>query len=111
MEVNLKMALWLYTRVTGAIITYRSVVWWSTTQQVGVKRLLNGQGKHGTTPTSAMEVLLNLTPLHIHCIYTTYTHIKRSTVIKKQGMIHMYVKPDTESNMHYTHSWENTTFA
>ena len=72
--LNPKMTLWLYTRVVRPMITYGSVAWWTKTQQVGTIRLLNNAqrlaclcitGALKTTPTAAIEVLLNLPPLHI----------------------------------------------
>ena len=72
--LNPKMTLWLYTRVIRPMVTYGSIVWWPKTQQVGAIRLLSGiqrqaclsaTGAMRTTPTAAMQVLLNLPPLHI----------------------------------------------
>ena len=90
--LNPKMTLWLYTRVIRPMITYGSVVWWPRTQQQGAIRLLSGiqrlaclsvTGAMKTTPTAAMEVLLNLPPLHhIHTsrakVCNLQTYAKRS---------------------------------
>lgn len=70
-----KMTLWLYTRVIRPMIAYGSIVWWPKTQQAGAIRQLESiqrqaclcvTGAMRTTPTAALEVLLNLPPLHIH---------------------------------------------
>ncbi|XP_074027682.1 uncharacterized protein [Leptinotarsa decemlineata] len=57
------------------MIAYGSVVWWPKTQQAGAIRRLSGiqrqaclaaTGAMRTTPTASLEVLLNLTPLHLY---------------------------------------------
>lgn len=72
--LNPKMTLWLYTRVVRPMIAYGAIVWWNKTRQSGVARQLScvqrlaclaTTGAMRTTPTAAMEVLLNLPPLHI----------------------------------------------
>lgn len=72
---NPKQMLWLYTEVIRPMITYGSVAWWSKTTQRTAQAKLSGlqrqaclliTGALRTTPTAAMEVLLGITPLHIH---------------------------------------------
>lgn len=72
--LNPKMTLWLYTRVIRPMITYGAIAWWPKTQQAGVTQLLgaiqrqaclSATGAMKTTPTRAIEVLLNLPPLPI----------------------------------------------
>lgn len=68
------MVHWLYTRVVRPAIMYAALVWWpkvtqGTTIQIlsKVQRLacVSITGAMRTTPTAAMEMLLDLTPLHI----------------------------------------------
>lgn len=61
----------------------------------GVKRLtcFCFMGAMKTTPTSAIEVLLNHTYIY--------------TCKEKPGLLH--TGSDTESNTHYTNTWENTS--
>lgn len=69
-----KMIHWLYTQVILPRIAYGSVVWWHKTKQKKVIQELSGlqrmasvsiTGAMKTTPGAALEVLLNLTPLHL----------------------------------------------
>jgi hypothetical protein len=68
------MVHWLYTRVIRPSIFHAALVWWpkvkqkSTKTQLGrIQRmaLLAITGAMKSTPTAAMEVLLNLTPLDL----------------------------------------------
>nr|XP_022911150.1 uncharacterized protein LOC111422156 [Onthophagus taurus] len=67
-------ALWIYTAVIRPMLTYGAVVWWSKTLQSTSTTALNKvqrlaclyvTGALRTTPTAAMENMLNLTPLHL----------------------------------------------
>ena len=69
-----KVVYWIYTMMIRPIITYGSIVWWPRSEQVTCKRELQkvqriacmaATGAFPTTPTSAMEMILGLTPLHI----------------------------------------------
>jgi hypothetical protein len=68
------MVHWLYTRVIRHFIFYGALVWWSkVTHKTTKTRLSRIQrmaclaitGDMRSTPTAAMEVLLNLTPLDL----------------------------------------------
>jgi Reverse transcriptase (RNA-dependent DNA polymerase). len=69
-----KMSHWLYTSIVRPRILYGAVVWWQKTQQTTAKEKLNRiqrlaclgiTGAMASTPTAALEVMLNLPPLHI----------------------------------------------
>jgi ribonuclease HI len=69
------MVIWLYVAVVRPIITYAATVWWSRTEQTTVRTKLNSlqrlvclgtTGVITTTPTAAMETILNLTLLDIY---------------------------------------------
>lgn len=68
------IAHWLYTSVVRPIITYAAPVWWLKTEQKTVQLKLQKiqrmaclgiTGAMRTTPSSALEVLLDLPPLHL----------------------------------------------
>ncbi|KAF6214378.1 hypothetical protein GE061_009118 [Apolygus lucorum] len=70
-----RMIQWLYTAIIRPIVSYAALVWWPKTNQTAVQRTLNKvqrqaclgiTGAMPTYPTAAMEVLLDLSPLHIH---------------------------------------------
>ncbi|KAI5735212.1 hypothetical protein M8J77_015582 [Diaphorina citri] len=69
-----KMVYWLYTMVVRPTITYGALVWWPKTEQATViKKLRSLQrqacigitGTMKTTPTLALETILNLPPLEL----------------------------------------------
>ncbi|KAG7307057.1 hypothetical protein JYU34_007191 [Plutella xylostella] len=69
-----KLTLWLYKAVIRPTITYGSVVWWPRTELSSVKNKLQKlqrlacvaiTGCMKSTPTAALEVLLDLPPLHL----------------------------------------------
>ncbi|RVE41707.1 hypothetical protein evm_013638 [Chilo suppressalis] len=69
-----KITLWLYTAVIRPSITYGSVVWWPRTQLTTVKSKLQSlqrlasvaaTGCMRTTPSAALEYLMNLRPLDL----------------------------------------------
>ncbi|XP_063381255.1 uncharacterized protein LOC134667773 [Cydia fagiglandana] len=70
-----KIALWLYTSIVRPIVSYASVAWYrKTTQKVTVMKLGSLQrtacvivtGAMSSSPTAALEAILNLPPLHLH---------------------------------------------
>lgn len=70
-----KIILWLYKTVIRPLICYGAAVWWPRTKLVtAVNKLASFQrlacvaatGCIKTTPTAALEVMLNITPLHLH---------------------------------------------
>ncbi|XP_075974068.1 uncharacterized protein LOC142975223 [Anticarsia gemmatalis] len=72
--LNPNITLWLYTSVIRPSITYGAVVWWPRTQLTTVKTKLQSTqrlacvattGCMKTTPSNALEYLLNLRPLDL----------------------------------------------
>ena len=70
-----KMIYWIYLTIIRPMLTYGAVVWWTkicqktaqkTLQSVQRLACLSMTGAMRTCPTAALEVLLNLPPLHIH---------------------------------------------
>lgn len=70
-----KVAYWMYTMIIRPMVSYAAVVWWPRTELVTAKaklgriqRLgcLNVTGAIRTTPTAALEVLLDLPPLDLY---------------------------------------------
>lgn len=68
------ISMWLYTSVIRPILGYAVVVWWARTELASIQKQLNRvqrlacvmvTGAMKNTPTAALEVLLNLPPLHI----------------------------------------------
>ncbi|KAJ8984985.1 hypothetical protein NQ317_016896, partial [Molorchus minor] len=65
---------WIYTTIIRPMIAYGSIVWWSKGLQRTARTKLSGlqrlaslaiTGALRTTPSAAMEILLDLPPLHI----------------------------------------------
>jgi hypothetical protein len=68
------MVHWLYTRVIRPSIYYGALIWWPKAMQQTIKTQLSRiqrtaclaiMGAMRLTPTAAMEVLLDLTPLDL----------------------------------------------
>ena len=69
-----KMMLWIYTAIVRPILSYAAIVWWEKTTRQNVQRKLNKfqrlaclmvLGCSNLTPTAAMEVLIDIPPLHL----------------------------------------------
>lgn len=69
-----KILFWIYTSIVRAYFCYAAIVWWPRCEVLTVKRhldhlqrtaLMGITGAFKTTPTSALEVLLNITPLDL----------------------------------------------
>lgn len=67
--------IWLYNMIVKPILTYGSFIWWtktlnkntqSTLSKLQRQAIIATTGALKSTPTAAMEMLLNVTPLHIH---------------------------------------------
>ncbi|XP_062716992.1 retrovirus-related Pol polyprotein from type-1 retrotransposable element R1 isoform X2 [Aedes albopictus] len=74
-----KMILWIYMAIVKPIITYASIIWWEKTKQVTTQTKLNKlqrlataslTGAMHSTPSKALDAMLNLLPLH-DCIQIT----------------------------------------
>lgn len=74
-ELQQKMFLWIYTSNIRPMLSYASVVWWPEPPQAGAiprissiqrQTCLGGTGAMRSTPTSALEVILNMPPLNIY---------------------------------------------
>ena len=70
-----QLIYWSYITVVRPIVSYASLVWWTKTNESSAQALLqkvqrlaclNITGAMSTCPTAAMEVLLGLSPLHLH---------------------------------------------
>ncbi|XP_063634981.1 uncharacterized protein LOC134805639 [Cydia splendana] len=73
--LNPKITLWLYKTIIRPLLCYGALVWWPRTNLGNVRDKLQRlqrlacsatTGCTRSTPTAAMEVMLNLSPLHLH---------------------------------------------
>ena len=73
--INPKAARWLYTAIVRPIISYGAVVWWTGLRTQTMKDRLGKiqrlacllvTGAMNTTPTAALECILNFPPLNIY---------------------------------------------
>nr|XP_022902690.1 uncharacterized protein LOC111415306 [Onthophagus taurus] len=81
-----KIALWIYTAVVRPMLTYGAVVWWTRTSKSTATTALNRiqrlaclyvTGALRSTPTAAMEIMLNLPPLNLHIQEVALVTMKR----------------------------------
>ena len=86
------MAHWLYTRVIRPSILRGTLVWWSEVMQKTTKMQLGKiqriaclaiTGAMKSTPTAAMEILLNLTPLDLVILAETRMALYRLHILKQ----------------------------
>jgi ribonuclease HI len=72
---------WIYTAIVRPIISYAAIVWWNKTLQESARKKLKKLqhlacllilGCSNTSPTAAIEVLLDLAPLHIHLTFEAF---------------------------------------
>lgn len=70
-----KLCLWMYKVMVRPVLTYGAVVWWPRTNLVtAINKLQQVQrlacslisGCTKSTPSAALDIILGLTPLHIH---------------------------------------------
>jgi Reverse transcriptase (RNA-dependent DNA polymerase) len=70
-----KVLTWIYTAIVRPVIAYAAFIWWPRCQLGSVQSQLSKvqrlaiisiTGALKTTPTAALEALLNIEPLHIH---------------------------------------------
>ena len=110
--VSPKIAHWLYTAVVRPILVYGAIVWWPRVNvgyvrvQLGrVQRLacLNITGAMRTTPTAAMEILLELPPLQHFVLgeaLASFLRIRRSgNWFGASDIGHMGIRSLMESDM------------
>jgi hypothetical protein len=90
--LRLNTVHWLYTRVIRPSIYYGALVWWSKAMQKTTKTQLDRiqraaclaiTGAMKSTPTAAMEVLLNLTPLDLLIMAEARMALYRLHIIKQ----------------------------
>lgn len=74
LQLTPKVLLWLYKTVIIPSFTYGAIVWWSKSQQLATQLKLDRlqrlacmaiTGAFRTTPTRAIEALIDIAPLHI----------------------------------------------
>lgn len=94
---------WLYTIVVRPVISYGCIVWWRRSQLVTAQRELQqlqrlvcigASGALRTTPTAALEVLLDLPPLHLYLkqqATTAFWRLKASGVWKGPNLLNLGV--------------------
>jgi len=72
--ISPKMMLWMYTAIVRPMLTYGSFIWYKEAEKISFRIRLNklqrlacilATGAMRTTPTAALEILLNLPPLHL----------------------------------------------
>ena len=72
--ISPKMMMWMYTAIVRPMLTYGSFIWYKEAEKTSFRIKLNKiqrlacvltTGAIRTTPTAALEALLNLPPLHI----------------------------------------------
>ena len=68
------MIYWTYLTIIKPMLTYAALVWWTKVSQTTAQKILHSvqrlacisiTGAMRTCPTAALEVLLNLPPLHV----------------------------------------------
>jgi ribonuclease HI len=81
-----KLALWIYTAMVRPIISYASIVWWEKAMQTTAQSKLNQLqrlaclttlGGTNSKPILAMELLLDLPPLHLFIQNTAMSALSR----------------------------------
>jgi hypothetical protein len=86
---------WLYTRVIRPSIFHAALVWWPKFKQKGTKIQLGRiqrmarltiTGAMKSTPTPAMEVLLNLTPLDLLIMAEVWMALYRLHILQQPSV-------------------------
>ena len=98
------MVHWLYTRVIRPFILYGSLVWWpkvmqkTTKNQLGrIQRMacLTIMGAVKSTPTAAIEMLLNLAPLDLLIMVEARMTLYRLHILKLGCYLEKCKRPHT----------------
>lgn len=86
-----KISLWLYKAIVRPMVAYGAVAWWTKTTQITCRAKLSKlqrlactsiTGAMASTPTMAIEALLNLSPLHIFIAAEAKSSVYRLTLEK-----------------------------
>jgi hypothetical protein len=92
-----KMVNWIYTSIVRPYIAYGVVSWWPRTQLSTSRKLLSKvqrlacisiTGTMRTTPTAALEVLLDLPPLHLFLEGEVGRTLSRVSLVLKRKVNH-----------------------
>ncbi|XP_045452992.1 uncharacterized protein LOC123662152 [Melitaea cinxia] len=101
-----KLTLWLYTAVIRPMINYGAVVWWRRTLLTTTQSKLQSwqrlvcmaiTGSMRTTPTMAMEAMLNILPLHLFIqqeAAVTAVRLKTHKLLCSTGIPHIKILED-----------------
>jgi ribonuclease HI len=102
--LNPKRMLWIYQQIILPRITYGCVVWWHKAQQDNNKNKFNSlqrsallmtTGAMRTTPSIALEALLNVVPLNIKIQMTAFSaflRLKKSSTWRQDCLISPHKK-------------------
>ena len=123
--INPKVMAWIYTAIVRPRLAYAAFIWWPRCQIITVQKqlakiqrlaLISITGVMKTTPTAALEALLNIEPLHIYCesiAKATCIRLYQSSLLIKSNFGHAdlwnrMVRDSTNLEMP-RESWENNT--
>ena len=95
-----KVLTWIYTAIVRPVIAYAAFIWWPRCQLGSVQSQLSKvqrlaiisiTGALKTTPTAALEALINIEPLHIHVeamARATCIRLNQSSLLVKSNFGH-----------------------
>lgn len=101
-----KIALWMYTAIVRPMVSYASVAWYKkATQKQTVAKLGSLQriacviatGALSSSPTAALEAMLNLTPLHLHLELEAKSSILRLSAVRGSNWLSQTLRELTDS--------------
>jgi ribonuclease HI len=93
-----KLTLWIYTAIIRPIISYGSIAWWEKVSQKTAQDKLNKLqrlaclatlGASKSSPTNALELLLDLPPLHLFVKNTALNTYCRHKISKIKVVKHL----------------------